>query len=447
MRLKGIALVPTKDIEERSLRDLILQIVKLKPETLFFVSPTGHVFVDAISVDYVSKVEVGDEEYKCDFGILDDLNKIFIHEKLPSVFVNPEKQEEYGITAEFEDYTKNFLSYVNRVMDSYKTVFLTSAPIVKSELLECGRSIREAIETSGHDTVLVVFSDFFENETLCSLLEESIATNNFLPTLEFNPPRVLENSYNSLLIGVGATEQLLVNSDSFGKEGVKANLLTFKVNEISEENKNKAETFITDSIIEVWNNKVKEDRKALREAESEIIKMIRATVELWVKEGKRLDFDSYAQALIKDKEVLERLKNQRTGVFVTITKDRKPRGTMGTINPITDNIALEMINNAIEAAAFDPQFVPVNIEELDDLEYEVSVMDPPELIDSNDDLDPKKYGIIVEQGLKRGVVLPGIEEIQTVEEQIEIAKDRAGINEIIDSWEPLIISRFTVDTF
>lgn len=445
MYLQGIVITPANTMmQERALRDLILKCASYKPDSIIFVTPTGHVFVDAISIDYFSEIKADDKEYKCDFGILDELNRLSIREKIPSIFINPEKREQFELNLELEPYNIEFLKYLSRVVPEFKSVFITAAPISKGELLETGRSIREAVEVNEHKSILVVFSNFSQNEEFASLLKDSIETNDFLPVVEYNPKRVFEDDYDSILIGIGATEQLIINSEVFGEEE-QAYLLTFKVNEDSE-SKEKGD-FITASIIEAWDKKVKEDREILKANESDIIKLVRAAVELWVKEGKRLNFDTYAQDVLANSDFLERLRNQRTGVFVAITKNGKPRGTMGTVNPITDNIAEEIINNSIEASTFDPQFVPINSEELDELSFEVNVMDPPEMVDSNEELDPQKYGIIVEQGLKRGVVLPGIEEVQTVEEQIELAKDRAGINDITDSWDPLIISRFTVDTF
>ena len=139
---------------------------------------------------------------------------------------------------------------------------------------------------------------------------------------------------------------------------------------------------------------------------------------------------------IKDKEIIdipkdtpkELLENQRA-VFVSIHENGDLRGCIGTIYPMTNCIAKEIINNAISASTKDPRFNPVRVEELDDLEINVDVLTLPEDIDSIKDLDPKKYGVIVTSGLKRGVLLPDLEGVDTVYEQVSIAKQKAGITD------------------
>lgn len=446
MQLKGIAIVPTDtEVNERSIRDLILKIASQKPETLVLINPEGHVFTDAISVDYLLNLKEGEHTYSCDMGILDDMNRIFARVKLPYIFLNPEKLSEFNITASTEAYASRFLDLTSRVIEDYKIVSLTQAPLPKEELLECGRSIREAIETSGHSSVIVVFANLKDPDNLeyQNLLTESISKEDYLPIIEYNPTSKQEDSYDALLIGLGATEQLKTEVTMSETDNEWA-FMTFAVNT---ETDNKDKEFTVPSIIEAYKELEQQRRKELIEAESEIIKLVRAAVTLWINEGKKLDFDSYAEDNIETAELLERLKNQRTGVFVSIVKNNRPRGSMGTINPVADNIAEEIIRNSIEASMYDPQFVPVRPEEIDELNFEVNVLDPPERVDDISELDPEKYGVIVEQGLKRGVVLPGIREIKTAEEQLELAKERAGINEITDSWDPMLISRFTVEAF
>ncbi|MCX6003473.1 MAG: AmmeMemoRadiSam system protein B [Chloroflexi bacterium] len=117
----------------------------------------------------------------------------------------------------------------------------------------------------------------------------------------------------------------------------------------------------------------------------------------------------------------------KAGVFVSLHKGGELRGCIGTIEPAEDNITLEIISNAISAATRDPRFFPVTADELPQLDYSVDVLTEPEPVASEKDLDPKKYGAIVEAGWRRGLLLPDLEGVDTVERQIEICRMKAGI--------------------
>ena len=161
------------------------------------------------------------------------------------------------------------------------------------------------------------------------------------------------------------------------------------------------------------------------------IELAKNTINTYIKEKKIIE-------LPKDtsKELLEK----RTGVFVSIHKKGYLRGCIGTILPVTKCVGEEIINNAISAATHDPRFNPVKEEELGDLEINVDVLTTPEDIKNSSELDPKKYGVIVTSGYKRGVLLPDLEGVDTIDEQISIAKEKAGINDN----EEIKLQRFEV---
>src|SRR5690606_36304199 len=117
----------------------------------------------------------------------------------------------------------------------------------------------------------------------------------------------------------------------------------------------------------------------------------------------------------------------RRGVFVSIKKNGNLRGCIGTIRPVTKNIAQEIIRNAVEAGVYDPRFSPVEEDELPELEFSVDVLTEP-VKANKEELDPKKYGVIVRSGHKTGVLLPNLEGVDTVEEQLRIALQKAGIS-------------------
>ncbi len=129
----------------------------------------------------------------------------------------------------------------------------------------------------------------------------------------------------------------------------------------------------------------------------------------------------------------------RAGVFVSIHKSGDLRGCIGTFLPTRGNIAEEIISNAVSAAEEDPRFPPVEISEMPLLEISVDVLSEPEPA-VIEDLDPKKYGVIVRSGYKRGLLLPDLEGVDTPEQQIRICRMKAGIGE----HEKIELSRFQV---
>lgn len=132
--------------------------------------------------------------------------------------------------------------------------------------------------------------------------------------------------------------------------------------------------------------------------------------------------------VIKPDVSCEKMKTDKAGVFVSIHKNGQLRGCIGTIAPTKKNIAEEIVSNAISAATRDPRFEPVTEDELCELEINVDVLGAPEEISSPDELDVKRYGVIVTSGYKRGLLLPDLDGVDTVEQQIAIAMQKGGIS-------------------
>ena len=162
---------------------------------------------------------------------------------------------------------------------------------------------------------------------------------------------------------------------------------------------------------------------------SPVAKLAKETVEAFVREGKT---PQLGELTLEMKE--------KAGVFVSIHKFGELRGCIGTFEPQRDNVAEEIIANAISSATRDPRFLPIATSELKDLSYSVDVLTKPELIESKDQLDPKKYGVIVESGLRRGLLLPDLEGVDTADYQIDICRQKAGIM----PDEPIKLYRFEV---
>jgi len=120
----------------------------------------------------------------------------------------------------------------------------------------------------------------------------------------------------------------------------------------------------------------------------------------------------------------------QAGVFVSIKikKNHNLRGCVGTIEPSQDNLAKEIIKNAVRAATCDPRFQPIKIDELKTLSFSVDTLTPLEPIDTPEKLDPKRYGLSIKGNGKQGILLPDLEDIDTPEKQINICLKKATIS-------------------
>ncbi len=161
--------------------------------------------------------------------------------------------------------------------------------------------------------------------------------------------------------------------------------------------------------------------------EDDFVKLARHSLETFVKTHKPAEMP---------KNLPDEMISRRAGAFVSLHKDGELRGCIGTIFPTTKNLAEEILQNAISACSRDPRFSPVEISELDEIVYSVDVLGEPEKIFSEKDLDVKKYGVIVENNGRRGLLLPDLEGVDTVEKQISIAKQKAniGAREKVEMW-------------
>ena len=165
--------------------------------------------------------------------------------------------------------------------------------------------------------------------------------------------------------------------------------------------------------------------------EDAYVQLARKTIERYVRTGEKITVpDGLPQELY----------SQRAGGFVSIKENGSLRGCIGTIHAVQTTVAQEVIENAISAACRDPRFLPVREEELGELVVSVDVLGDTEVIDTPDKLDVKRYGVIVTKGCKRGLLLPNLDGIDTVEEQIAVARRKAGIGE----EEDITLERFEV---
>ena len=169
-----------------------------------------------------------------------------------------------------------------------------------------------------------------------------------------------------------------------------------------------------------------------RAQEDPWVRLARTSLETYIRSGQRL-------TCLPD-GLPEELTQRAAGAFVSLHLAGRLRGCIGTIAPTAENVAWEIVNNAVSAGTRDPRFAPVQPDELGALEYSVDVLGEPEVVTSLDKLDPKQYGVIVSCGGRRGLLLPDLDGVDSVQQQIDIARQKGGI----DASEPYTLSRFKV---
>lgn len=237
--------------------------------------------------------------------------------------------------------------------------------------------------------------------------------------------KAAECGHRSFVILAGTLDRREVEAEELSHEGtfgVGYGICTYEVKETGPKR----------DFLRQYEERVKEEAKSRREEEDAYVRLARQTVEAWVGSRKRTAVP---------RGLPEEMYQNRAGVFVSLKEEGKLRGCIGTIGPVQGSIAEEIVENAISASTKDPRFHPVEPEELEKLVYSVDVLGEPEEISSIKELDVKRYGVIVTRGRKRGLLLPNLEGVDTVEGQIAIAKRKAGIRE---EEEDVRLERFEV---
>jgi len=168
-------------------------------------------------------------------------------------------------------------------------------------------------------------------------------------------------------------------------------------------------------------------------SEHPLVQLARRTIETYVRESRVIDPPPDPTPEMRDK----------AGVFVSLHRQGKLRGCIGTFGPTMENVAKEVIRNAVQSSTQDPRFPPVRPDELADLEISVDVLTDPIAVKSEKELDAKKYGVIVKSGTRSGLLLPDLPGVNTAAEQIAICRRKAWINDD----EPVELYKFEVRRF
>ena len=221
-----------------------------------------------------------------------------------------------------------------------------------------------------------------------------------------------ECGHRSFVLMAGALDGLAVKAEKLSYEGPFG--VGYGVTLFTPAGKDESRHFLNS--YDTIRNRMKAERLA---KEDEYVKLAREVIEHSV--------NSKGGYLRSPKHIAPEMTEQKAGVFVSLKIRGALRGCIGTIGPMYDNVAEEIRHNAISACSRDPRFTPVTPEELEELEYSVDILGPMEPISSPAQLDVKRYGVLVTKGSRSGLLLPNLPGVDTIEQQVDIAKQKAGI--------------------
>ena len=312
------------------------------------------------------------------------------------------------------------LYYVLKEYNSFKLVHISISYIRMEELYRFGICIKKAVEASDEEVVIIASGDLShklahdgpygyseEGKQFDELVVKSIRENN-VKSLLYIDDNFCEGAgqcgLRSFIIMYGAMDGYEIKPEVYSYEAPFGIGYCIAKIEVVREDKGRR---VLDKRIE-----------DIRKNEDEYVALARSSLEFFVNKGKLLETPD---------ELPKEMKTEKAGVFVSIKRDGQLRGCIGTIAPTKENIASEIIYNAVSSGTDDPRFFPVEANELGSLVYSVDVLMNPEPIKSIDELDVIKYGVIVRSGNRSGLLLPNLEGVDTPDEQVGIALQKAGI--------------------
>lgn len=457
MSVKGTFILPHPPLiipeigkgQEAGIRDTIeschycaLRIAALRPQTIVVVSPHTTLYQDYFHIS-------PGKQAKGDFSGF-RAGKVVIEASYDTSFVETlEKHSaQQGISAGtmgerqplLDHGTMIPLYFINQHYRDYKLVRIGLSGFDSTEHYRLGMCITETADMLNRDIVLIASGDLShkllaegpygyaeEGPAFDRQVTQAMEQGDFLKFLTFDEDfleKAAECGLKSFQIMAGTLDKKDVDSRLLSYEGPFG--VGYGAAAFIPTGDNEERAFLTRYLAAESDR-----RKKLRASESIQVALARNTLEQYIRTG---------QVPSLPADLPGELLDQKAATFVSIKKNGRLRGCIGTLMPVSDCIGEEILNNAISAGTTDPRFDPVQIDELDELEYSVDVLSLPEPIADASCLDVKKYGVIVSKGSKRGVLLPDLAGVDTVDEQIRIACQKAGIRE----KESVKLERFEV---
>ena len=332
------------------------------------------------------------------------------------------------------------LWFIRRQYAGGKLVRIGLSGLPLTEHYRLGRLIARAVEELGRRAVLIASGDLShklqsygpygfaeEGPEYDRRIMDVCGRAAFGELFEFDESfceKAAECGHRSFVILAGAFDGLRVRAAALSHQdrtGVGYGICTFYPEGLDPERQ----------FLKSYQEKTERECRERAEKSDAYVRLARAAVEAWVLRRERLPLPEGLPA-----EMLTR----RAGAFVSLHAHGRLRGCIGTIQATRQNVAEEILQNAVSACSRDPRFPPVRPEELNSLELSVDVLGDLEPVESPAQLDVKRYGVVVSRGFKRGLLLPNLDGVDSVEDQIRIARQKGGIGES----EPYKLERFEV---
>lgn len=405
-------------------RKLAHDISIRKPDTIIVITSHGPLFRDAISISVNNELKgdfrnFGNRELSFDFRNNLDLVKKIIDKSnshnIPIAKIDESFAHRYNVSLKLDHGTLVPLYFVTREYKDFSLVHITYGLLPPEKLYEFGMIIKESVIESDSNAVIIASGDMShrlskdgpypyspQGKIFDAKIIELMNRGDFKGIVNFDldlSEEAGECGLRSLMVLSGSLDGYNIESEVISYEG------PFGVGYCN--------------------------ARFLVLGPDEYVMLAKKSLEHYVKYNKKIGVPEGLNS---------ELMNARCGAFVSIKKHGMLRGCIGTIEPTKRNLAEEIIENAISAGTRDPRFPPVTEEELPELIYSVDVLKEPEPILSIDELDPKRYGVIVSKGFRKGLLLPDLEGIDTPEDQVEIALQKAGILK----FEKYTLERFEV---
>ncbi len=416
-------------------RRVAADIAKKAPDTVILISPHAPAYADYFHITPGDKVEgslaqFGAPEavfsYELDTTLCEAIADAYREAGLPGGLE--------GASGDALDHGAMVpLHFIEEAYSAFRLVRLSPSGLRLHDHLRAGLAIHHAVERTERRVVLIASGDLShrlkhegpygfaeEGPLFDEQLVEVLRSKQFERLATFDASlteRAAECGLRPFTMMGGALEGLDVDAHFHSYEGpfgVGYAVVSYSVKDAASESKSKQEASSDEA----------------KQSPSPHVRLARGALQSYLKHGRIALDASAAEALFKEAP---------RGTFVTLFKDGNLRGCIGTERAQHSSLPEEIAAAAVAAARQDPRFPPVEREELDELEIKVDVLEPAERT-TFEDLDPAEYGILVEAGDRRGILLPDLEGIDTARKQLAVALKKAGIG----PGEPYTLKRFTV---
>lgn len=455
--IKGAFMVPHPPLivpeigrgEERKIQDTVdayheigRRVSDLKPETIVLISPHQVMYADYfhISPGRGAKGDFGQfragqvkMEAAYDMEFVEELSVLAEAGEIPAGTLGErDRRLDHG--------TMVPLYFINQYWKEYRLVRIGLSGLSFVVHYRLGQCIKEAAEVLNRNVVLIASGDLShrlapegpygykeEGPEYDRRIMEVMGGGDFGELLEFSEEfceKAGECGHRSFTIMAGALDRTDIRAERLSYEGpfgVGYGICAYETGGKD----------LTRNLKDRYEEKERQRILKQREKEDAYVRLARKTIEVYIRTGSRIEIPEGLPG---------EMYSGAAGVFVSVKKEGRLRGCIGTIQAVQRCIAEEIVENAISAASKDPRFSPIEPEELDKLSISVDVLGDTEAVDSPKELDVKRYGVVVTKGYRRGLLLPNLDGVDTVEEQIAIAKQKAGIRE----QEEVSLERFEV---